>query len=307
MVFANMKLILKAVPPFDFDLSAQIFSNGDKRIRSYEDGKFWQVIKTDGKLILIVVKSLGSVDDPKLSVTLRSNEEVSGREKARVKEIIFWLLDLNYDLKPFYGYAINDRVMARLTQELRGLKSPATVTVFEALFDSIVEQQISLHVAHGLETNVIKSFGNKLKLGNEVYYTYPTPQNLASATVAELRKCGLSQRKAEYIQNVSRLIVEGGLDLERLKDCKDTDAIVNTLDRIRGVGIWTTELTMVRGMRKNALPADDLGLRRVISHYYCDDKRITSREARIIAEKWGIWKGLAAFYLIMGERIGIEP
>jgi DNA-3-methyladenine glycosylase II len=63
---------------------------------------------------------------------------------------------------------------------------------------------------------------------------------------------------------------------------------------------------MVRGMRKNALPADDLGLRRVISHYYCSDKKISSAEARMIAEKWGNWKGLAVFYLIIGERIGIE-
>jgi DNA-3-methyladenine glycosylase II len=302
-----MKLMLMAVPPFDFDLSAQIFSDGDNRIRRYEDGRFWQVIRADGKLVLVVVKSLGSVEDPKLSVTLRSNEEFSGREKARLKKIVRWLFDLNYDLTPFYEHVINDRVMARLTQELRGLKSPATATVFEALFDSIVEQQISLRVAHGLERNLIKSFGDRLKLGDEVYYAYPTPQNLASATAEELRKCGLSQRKAEYIQNVSRLIVEDELDLERLKDCKDTAAIVNTLDRIRGVGVWTTELTMVRGMRKNALPADDLGLRRVISRYYCDHKRITSREARVIAEKWGMWKGLAAFYLIMGERIGITP
>jgi len=302
-----MKLTLKAAPPFDFDMSARIFSDGDGRIRRYEDGRFWQVIRTDGKLVLIVINSLGSIWDPKLSVTLRSDKEVSGREKARVKEIVRWLFDLNYDLKPFYEHVINDKVMARLTRELRGLKSPATVTVFEALFDSIVEQQISLHVAHGLERNVIQSFGDRLKLGSEVYYAYPTPQNLVSATVEELRKCGLSQRKAEYLKNVSRLIVEGELDLEGLKDCTDRDAIINTLDRIRGVGVWTTELTMVRGMRKDALPADDLGLRRVISRYYCDDKRITSREARVIAEKWGIWKGLAAFYLIMGEIVGIKP
>jgi DNA-3-methyladenine glycosylase II len=302
-----MKLILNAVPSFDFDLSMRIFSDGDKSIRRYEDGRFWQVIRTDGKLALIVVQSLGKMEDPKLSVILRSNDEISSREKTRVKEIVRWLFDLNYDLKPFYKHAINDRVMARLTQELKGLKSPATVTVFEALFDSIVEQQISLHVAHVLETNLIKSFGDRLKLGSDIYYAYPTPQNLASATIEELRRCGLSQRKAEYIQNVSKLIAEGELDLEQLKDCKDTDAIVSTLDKIRGIGVWTIELTMVRGMRKDAIPADDLGLRRVISHYYCGNKRITSKEAREIAEKWGIWKGLAAFYLIIGERIGIEP
>lgn len=301
-----MKLTMRAVPPFNFDLSALIFSDGDNEIRRYKNGKFWQVIRIDDKLILIFIKSFGSADNPKISVTLRSNEEVSSDEKTRVKEIIRWFFDLDYDLKPFYEYVKNDEVLARLTQELRGLRSPATATVFEALFDSIIEQQISLNVAHGLEKNVIKSFGDTLKLDGEVYYAYPTPRNLVHATVKELQKCGLSRRKAEYIQNISKLIVEGELDLEGLKHCEDVNAVISALDGIRGVGVWTAELTMVRGMRKNALPADDLGLRRVISHYYCGGKGISSNEARVVAQKWGSWKGLAAFYLIVAEIIGIK-
>jgi DNA-3-methyladenine glycosylase II len=301
-----MKLTLRGVPPFDFDLSAQIFSNGDKEIRRYENGRFWQIIRINGKLILTVIESSGSVDNPKLSLNLRSNGEVSSREKARVKEIVRWLFDLGYDLKPFYEHVKSDEVLARLTGELRGLRSPATATVFEALFDSIIEQQISLNVAHGLEKNVIKSFGEMFKLDGEVYYAYPTPENLACATAEELQKCGLSRRKAEYIQNVSKLIVEEKLDLEELKHCEDTDAVISALDGIRGVGVWTAELTMVRGMRKDALPADDLGLRRVISHYYCGDKRIGSDGARAIAQKWGSWKGLAAFYLIVAEIMEIK-
>jgi len=35
-----------------------------------------------------------------------------------------------------------------------------------------------------------------------------------------------------------------------------------------------------------ALPADDLGLRRVISRYYRDGKAISSAEARKIAKNW---------------------
>jgi len=67
-------------------------------------------------------------------------------------------------------------------------------------------------------------------------------------------------------------------------------------------------LTMLRGMQRlEALPADDLGLRRTISHYYCGEKPITSTEARKIAESWGEWKGLAAYYLIVAEMLGIEP
>ncbi len=48
-------------------------------------------------------------------------------------------------------------------------------------------------------------------------------------------------------------------------------------------------------------------MRRTISHYYCSGKAITSAEARRIAENWGTWKGLAAYYLIIAEMTGIKP
>ncbi len=63
---------------------------------------------------------------------------------------------------------------------------------------------------------------------------------------------------------------------------------------------------MLRGMQRlDALPADDFGIRRVISRYYCGGKPIKTAEAREIAKAWGKWKGLAAFYLIIAEAKGI--
>jgi len=82
----------------------------------------------------------------------------------------------------------------------------------------------------------------------------------------------LSGRKAEYIRDVSRLVMEG-LDLEGLRSY-DERSVIEEMSKIRGVGIWTAEMTMIRGMQKfDAIPADDLGLRRVISHYYYEDRR----------------------------------
>jgi DNA-3-methyladenine glycosylase II len=147
-----------------------------------------------------------------------------------------------------------------------------------------------------------------LSLGSEVYYAYPTPKRLASVTVQELRGIGLSQRKAEYIKAVSALVADGKLDFEVLKKRENADEIIQELDKIRGVGVWTAEFTLLRGMQRlEALPADDLGLRRTISRYYCLGKAITSLEARGIAKRWGRWKGLAAFYLVVAEMLGIEP
>ena len=299
--------IVNPISPFDFGLSAMIFSDGNPEIRKYENGKFWQVISVQGKLILTTIAAAGTVEEPKLQVKLKSNEKITGCDKEKAEEIVRVLFNLDFDVKPFYEHVRKDSVMAGLAQRLRGLKSPTTPTVFEALIDSIVEQQISLSISNKMEEVLIKSFGKVLRLNKKIYYAFPTPQELASASPHKLRNCGLSQRKAEYIRDISKMIIEGKLDLEKLKDHEEANDIIIELDKIRGIGTWTAELTLVRGMQRlEAFPADDIGLRRVISHYYCNDRKISSEKARRIAENWGKWKGLAAFYLIVAREMDVN-
>ena len=297
-------ITVNPTPPFDFELSAMIFSNGDPQIRRYEKGMFWQVIRVGSKLILTKIASAGTVEKPKLSVRLASDQEISDGDREEVEKIVHTLFSLDFDLKPFYEHTREDSVLAQLTSRLRGLRSPITPTVFEALIDTIIEQQISLTIANTMERRLIKSFREVLALGKEVYYAFPTPLDLASTSIRKLRSLGLSQRKAEYLKDVSKMVADGKLSLEKFKRYEDADDIIAELDGIRGIGIWTAEMTMIRGMqRAEAFPADDVGLRRVISHYYCQDRRISSEEARKIAEKWGDWKGLASFYLIINEML----
>jgi DNA-3-methyladenine glycosylase II len=288
------------MPPFDFNLSAMIFSDGDRSIRKYQDGKFWQVIRVNDSLILVTVKALGTVDGPKISVESRSDHKISEVDTENVKQTVSAMLNLDLDLKPFYEHAKKDKILTDIIHRLRGLKIPTTPTVFEALIDSITEQQISLNVAHALERRLVKTFGKALRVDGQVYYAYPTARDLDSARLEQLRRCGLSQKKAEYIKEVSKMVVDGKLDLEGFKRYDDAQKIISELDKIRGIGVWTSELTIARGMRKlDVVPADDLGLRRIISHYYCRDEKISGAEARKIAQRWGKWKGLAAFYLIV--------
>ena len=302
-----MNLKITPVPPFDFHLSATIFSGGDHQIRTYEDGKYWQVVRLNDNLILITITSSGTVDTPELTVELQSNEAITTTDKNLIEDLVRSLFNLPLDLNAFYDEVKTDNVMSTVIRQLRGLKSPTASTVFEALVDSIIEQQISLNVAHVLERNVIKTFGAQLTVDDKVYYAFPTPENIVAATVEELRNCGLSMRKAEYIHDISNSIVEGNLDLENFKTYEDAEAIIKEMIKIRGIGVWTAELTMLRGMHKlEAIPADDLGLRRHIAHYYCDDRKISGNEARRIAENWGNWKGLAGYYLILASRLGVE-
>ena len=297
------------MPPFDLDLSAQIFSNGDGRVQWYEDGVFSETVRLAGAPALIRVASQGTVDHPRLLVQVEPEdaftEEDREKDRAAIEAVVVRLFNLNLDLLPFYEAVRSDRIMLQITRRLWGLHSPSTATVFEALIDSIIEQQISLKAAWSMQRRLIEAFGDSLTLLGRTYFTFPVPEKLAAASIEQLRACGLSGRKAEYVQGVAKL-VQDGLDLEGFRSWGEQE-IIEELSRIRGVGIWTAEMTMIRGMQKyDAFPADDIGLRRIIAHYYGGEK-ISGYEARQTASAWSGWRGLASFYLVMAEMLKIEP
>ena len=85
------------------------------------------------------------------------------------------MFNIQEDLAPFYRAMETDGIMASLISQLRGVKSPTTPTVFEALVDSIIERQISLKAARSTENRIIRAVGSPLVLEDRRYYAYPTP------------------------------------------------------------------------------------------------------------------------------------
>jgi len=294
--------------PYDFSLSSAIFSTGEPDIRTFRDGMFRQVLAIDKGVVLAEVTSYGTTEDPELSLTLRSDYPVSTDTAQRAESLVASMLSLSDDLSPFYRAVAGDPVLANLTVRLRGLRAPVTPTVFEALIDSVIEQQISLKAARSIANRLIRATGQKLVLDGTVYYCYPDAETLATMPDSTFRTCGLTSRKGEYIRGIAHLILNRDLDAEGFRKYRDTEKIIEELTRIRGVGRWTAELTILRGLhRPDAFPADDVGVRRFISRYYFDGREISPAEARTFAGRWGAWKGFAAYYLEVADLLGVRP
>ena len=292
------------VAPYDFDLSARIFSHGDKQIRHY-DGTAWrQVLRTDGRLVLATVRSEGTVDSPRLLATYFGVDLLSSEEGRGLGALIERMFNLSVDLKPFYLHVQDDSVISKLVVQLKGLKSPRTQSVYEALVDAIIEQQISLTAARAIQYRLVKSCGEVHEVDGVDYFAFPNPERVAALSIEELKGVGLSGKKAEYVRDASRMVVDESLDLRRLERMEDLDQVLEELITVRGIGRWTAEEIMIRGMgRLDALPADDLGILRIVSHHYFHDQKITAKQAREVAAGWGKWQGLAAFYLLVAESL----
>lgn len=290
-------------PPYDFHICAQIFAGGDPAFRNYENGVFHIAIETSEMPVLVNIISSGSVSTPILKLTIISDRPVSRLLTEEVTHLVRNSMSLDEDITPMYSDLGENQVLSGLFNELYGLKSPVTPSVFEALVDSIIEQQISLTVAYQLEHRLIRITGSSLVIGDAIYYCYPKPAILAKTPPDIYRSCGMTIRKSEYIRGLSQLVVDGVTDLESMQTLK-TAEIIEKLCSIRGIGRWTAELTMLRGFhRHDAFPAADIALRRMIANRFGDGRKITAEEAREIAQPWGKWKGLVAFYLEVAERM----
>src|SRR5665647_1612267 len=109
---------LQPLAPFNFDLTAQIFSSGDLQIRSYANGEFRQVLEINGNLVLFKLTSNGTIQQPKIAVELKSNKPLTPKDKQTSENTIRFIFNLGFDLCSFYKDVENDSAMYHIAQQL---------------------------------------------------------------------------------------------------------------------------------------------------------------------------------------------
>lgn len=235
---------------------------------------------------------------PNLSFGLPKETPSLSTRGGFIEDKIKWILGTDDELKGFYKITQKEERLAPIIKNLYGLRAPKTPTVYEALIIALTEQQIAFRVALSLRKKLVEQYGESLGFEGEKYFAFPEPEALAQAKPKEIRKLGLSIRKAEYIINVSQKVAQGKLDLEKMKNW-EMKRVLETLTKIRGLGPWTVEYMMCRGMgRYEALPANDMGLRISLTKFLDKKERVSEKEVRKFLDHFGEHKGYAAFYLI---------
>ncbi len=189
--------------------------------------------------------------------------------------------------------------MGPMARRLYGLKASRPASLFDMAVIAVTEQQISLAAAYRIRERLIEAYGDVV----DGHSLYPTPEELAGRSVDELKACGLSGMKADYIIGLARQVVGGSVDLDALKAMGDEEAR-ESITSLRGFGPWAAEYILVRGLgRSDVVPADDLGIRTLVGHYLGDGSRMSSVEVRRVLEPFAPWRGLAAFYMLADHRL----
>ncbi len=299
----TVNLRLQPTPPFDFELTAgyHTYFQGRSGADNLEGGVYRRALDMDGRLVLAAVRSTGSIDSPDLSLELRA-DALTGADGERAAAQVRWMLGLEQDLAPFYALAESDPVLTRLASRFRGLHLPCTATLFEALTLAVLGQQISASVARMMRMLLIERYGARAEFDGVAYYAFPRPEAILASSLEELRTLKLTRRKAEYIHGLAAALDPGWAEMDGLPDSE----IVRRLTVLRGVGNWTAQWALLRGLaRPDSLPLGDLALRRGVSRLWRNGEPVSDAEVENIAERWRPWRGYATAYLFAAMRTGM--
>jgi len=250
----------------------------------FKDGAFYQALRLSNERTGVVAYD-GDFHFP---------EDWSKAEKKEAREKLTFILGLNTDLDSFYAEL--DEPFAFLIDEFNGLVAPASPSPYQALVETIAQQQVNFEFAQRTIRNLVRLAGERVW----ELYAFPTAEEIASLKEEELKKARLGYR-SEYIKSLTKLYLTKKLDLE-LWDW-DVGEAIKYLTKFRGIGKWSAELFLAYGLRKNVYPAGDLGLRRGIAKIFGKRvKDINERDVREVVEPYGKWKGLLAFYILCYDR-----
>jgi DNA-3-methyladenine glycosylase II len=297
---------LRPRAPFDFEATARFFRFTEAEIvDNFAAGVYARALHFGGELRLLNVASEGTRSRPTLAVSLSPSRRAAPKLLADAEQTVRRMFSVDHDLKSFHARVADDPLMSRLEAAHRGLHLPRWATLFEALANSILLQQIATNVAWTFRRRVVERFGERLLVGGKEFYAFPRPSAIARASVDDLRALGLTNAKALSIVGAARAVDSGALDCEALARA-DKEEIIARLSALRGVGRWTAEwVLMLYFGRTDVFAAADLFLRGAVVKYYNDGAPMREQEIRALAEKrWGAWQSYAALYLLAGARAG---
>lgn len=291
----TITMTLHPSPPFRLDLTVWVLRRLPINAMDRWDGTIYsRVLPYRDTAIQVQVRQKGTVDQPSLEV-VTTGARAGPARNSYVTSVLEKLLGLNIDLSAFYGKALRDKDFEPTAKQFMGFRPPRFPSAFEAAINGISCQQLSLSVGINLLNKISRRYG--VAIGD--HHAFPRPEDLARAGPGELKSLGYSTGKTEYILSISGAISEGRLDLEGLSALDDEEAL-ETLLRIHGVGRWTAEYILLRGLgRLNVIPAGDRGIQNKLQRRLGLDQRPDADEVRSMLSRWRPYTGLMYFYFLL--------
>ena len=271
-----------------FDLSA-----------SLESGQSHRWIKEDNWYSSIIDNTYIKLrQDPDGSIHFLSNRNCGDSNIDIIKRYF----RLDDDISSVYREISKDQRVSEMVKIYPGLRL-LRLDPWECLVAFICSANSNLSRIHQVMENIANSFGDPLQLDNTIRNTFPRPQQLVEAGEIGLRKLGLGFR-APYVDQATRRVLEGNLDLELLIKLPYEEAKANLME-CNGIGPKIADCVAVFSLEKVEAFPIDVWVRRALGEWYFPNQKIPPDKDLL---EWahghfGAYAGYAQQYLFHGRRL----
>ena len=191
-----------------------------------------------------------------------------------------------YWLKAVKYLQLHDPVISRLIKKHKSNTFLVTTnSIFTTFTKIIIGQQISIEVANSIENKILKKISRL------------TPKKILETLDDDLRNCGLSYRKVNYIKGIAKILDSNNQFFTKLEKMNDIDAI-EELTKLYGIGPWSAEMFLIfHYNRPNILPLGDIGLINSFCKNYDVRRDKFKEEIMNLKKKWDPYCTVATWYL----------
>ncbi|WP_392537792.1 DNA-3-methyladenine glycosylase family protein [Legionella sp. 227] len=289
---------LHPVAPFRLDYTALALRRRSKNNVDLWDGqRYTRLLVMENVPVKVVVEQNKNFNQSELVLSIKG-EGLEVYQNQIVNEVES-ILGLKRELHDFYHIAQHDAQLNPIVLQFKGLKPPRFPSVFEALVNAISCQQISLDAGLQIQNRLAEFLSLRIKEEEHLFYAFPRPNEVANCSVPELKKIGYSTSKSETLIRLATAIMQDEFILGTLEN-KSNDAIINYLCDFKGIGRWTAEYVLLRGLgRIDIFPGDDLGAQNNLYQFLHLDKKPDYKKIAEITAKWHPYAGLVYFHLLL--------
>lgn len=296
---STLEFSLTPVPPFRLDLTVWTLRRRASNLIDRWDGQTYRrVLALQNFPVEVAVTQTGSANTARLHVTL-TGSRIFPETKTLAIQSLERLLGLRIDLTEFYRLSATDKKLSPLVQRFRGAKPPRFPTLFEGLVNAIACQQMSLSLGIILLSRLAEDFGKSIKSADGKVHAFPCPEDVMKLEPLDFRKLGFSLQKGRAIIALAHSCSAGGIQLEQLEKL-DNQSVVDQLLELRGIGRWSAEYVLLRGLgRLNVYPGDDVGARNNLKRWLNLRNPLDYDGVGRITKRWQPYAGLVYFHMLL--------
>ena len=295
-------LVLKPLPPFSLGLTVWALRRSPHNEVDRWDGRTYsRIFVLHGTAVKVTVSQAGTPGRSELHLTVDAENGVPGSVQAEISATIGRILSLQVDLTGFYAFAEGNDLLRPLVRQFTGMKPPRFAAIFEALVNAVSCQQVTLDLGIALLNRLARAHGRAFREGDTVLHAFPLPEDLARLVPDDFRQLGYSRSKGRAIIGLAQEALRGTIDqgvLERMDDA----AAAASLSRLRGIGRWSAEYVLLRGLgRTHLFPTGDVGAQRSLRSFLGLAADSDIEQLARVTSGWQPYAGLIYFHFLLGK------